>query len=75
MPQYATIIGPVSYREGDGMPITIPEGPVELALSADSATLSWNAGNNAAGLAAIPRDQFDLYVQEGKILLPPDNAR
>lgn len=69
MPQHATIHGHVTYREGDGMPIAIPEGPVELTLTTDSATLSWHAGNNAAGLTALPRDQFDLYVAEGKIVL------
>ncbi len=68
MKQHATIRGEVTYREGDGMPIAIPEGPVELAHAPDSVTLSWTADNDAAGLAAMPRDQYELYVQDGKIL-------
>lgn len=69
MTQQATIHGEVTYRVGDGMPTPIPQGPVELDHSTDSVTLSWTADNDAAGLAAIPRDQFELYVKEGKIRL------
>lgn len=65
--QQGTIQGEVTYREGDGMPIPIPQGPVELVHSHDSVTLSWTADNNAAGVAAIPRDDFDRYAREGKI--------
>ncbi|MDA8455351.1 hypothetical protein M4R22_11325 [Acidovorax sp. GBBC 3334] len=66
----ATIHGEVTYREGDGMPIRIPEGPVELTHADDSVTLSWKEhGENAAGLAAIPRDQFERYAKEGKIVV------
>lgn len=69
MPQFATIQGHVTYREGDGMPITIPEGLVELAHADDSVTLSWQESNGAAGLAALPLDQFERYVKEGLIVL------
>ncbi len=69
MPQQATIQGHVTYREGDGMPITIPEGPVELTFATDSVTLSWRDDNNTAGLTALPRDQYELYVADGKIVL------
>lgn len=65
--QRGTIQGEVTYREGDGMPIPIPQGPVELVHSHDSVTLSWTADNNAAGVAAIPRDEFDRFAREGKI--------
>lgn len=69
MTQQATIVGHVTYREGDGMPITIPKGPVEVTAAADSVTLSWTADNDAAGLAALPRDQFEQYVNAGAIQL------
>ena len=69
MPQQATIHGHVTYRPGDGAPLTIPQGPVEITQASDSATLSWTADNDAAGSAAIPQDQFDQYVREGKIRL------
>ena len=69
MPQQASIQGHVTYREGDGMPIAIPEGPVELTFATDSVTLSWRDDNNTAGLTALPRDQYELYVADGKIVL------
>ncbi len=70
----ATIHGEVTYREGDGMPIAIPEGPVELTHADDSVTLSWKEHEeNAAGVAAIPRHEFDRYVKEGGIV--PEGGR
>ncbi|MCE1193502.1 hypothetical protein [Acidovorax sp.] len=67
MTQHATITGKVTYTPGDGAPIAIPQGPVEITPAKDSTTLSWTADNDAAGSAAIPHDQFDQYVREGKI--------
>ncbi|MBP6559795.1 MAG: hypothetical protein KA212_05845 [Burkholderiaceae bacterium] len=67
MTQFATITGHVTYTPGDGAPITIPRGRVEVDLNADSATLSWQAAEDVAGLTAIPRIQYDKYVQDGKI--------
>lgn len=70
MTLFATIHGHVTYTPGDGVPIGIPEGRVEVDLSApDSATLSWDAGDNTAGLTAIPIDEYNRYVREGKIKL------
>lgn len=66
---YATIHGLVTYREGDGVPLTIPEGPVELSFASDSVTLSWMDDARTAGLTAIPRDDYDRYVREGKITI------
>ena len=68
-PQPATIHGHVTYTPGDGAPIAIPEGPVEVIHSGDSATLSWTAEEDIAGSAALPRDQFNQYVKDGKIRL------
>jgi len=69
MSQYATIVGHVTYTPGDGTPIPIPKGQVEVDLAPDSATLSWEAADGVVGLTAIPRTQFDEYVQDGKIVL------
>ncbi len=69
MPQFATILGHVTYTPGDGVPLTIPRGRVEVDLSPDSATLSWEATDGVVGLTAIPRTQFDEYVQDEKIRL------
>ena len=74
MTQEATICGEVSYTPGDGAPIAIPLGPVEIDRSEDSTTLSWTADNNAMGSAAMPRSEFDRYVSEGKIALGEKRA-
>ena len=69
MTQHATITDHVTYRPGDGAPLVIPKGPVEVDLTADSATLSWTADNGAAGLTAIPLTQFNEYVRQKRITL------
>jgi hypothetical protein len=72
MPQFAMISDDVTYTPGDGAPILIPPGRVEVALAFDSATLSWDAGDGVAGVTAIPLSQFDDYVQDGKISWIPE---
>ena len=67
MPQFANITGLVTYTPGDGVPIEIPIGRVEVDLAPDSATLSWEAAEGVVGLTAIPRTQFDDYVRDGNI--------
>lgn len=69
MPQHATVIDHVTYRPGDGAPLLIPPGPIEVDLTADSATLSWTEENGAAGLTAIPLTQFNEYVKQKRIAL------
>ncbi len=69
MSQHATINDHVTYRPGDGALIEIPKGPVEVDLSADSATLSWTAENGAVGLTAIPLTQYKEYVKQKRITL------
>lgn len=72
MSHFATIKGLVTYTPGDGMPITIPEGRVEVDLQPDSATLSWEDAPGIAGSTAIPRIQYDDYVKKGHIV--PEKA-
>lgn len=70
MTQHATINDHVTFRPGDGAPLVIPLGPVDIDLAADgSATLSWVADNGAAGLAAIPLAQYKEYVHQKRIRL------
>ena len=69
--QHANITGCVTYRPGDGAPIEIPRGPVEIEMSPDSATLSWQEDGGVVGLTAIPLIQFDDYVSKGQITMPP----
>ena len=67
MTQQATIADHVTYRPGDGAPLVIPLGPVEVDLAADSATLSWIEENGTAGLTAIPLTQYQEYVRQKRI--------
>ena len=67
--QAGHITGCVTYRPGDGAPIEIPIGPVEVTLAPDSATLSWDAGDGVSGLTAMPKIQFDDYLSKGLITL------
>ena len=70
MTQHATINDHVTFTPGDGVPMVIPKGPVEIDLTADnSVTLSWVADNGAAGLAAIPLTQYKEFVAQKRITL------
>jgi len=69
MTQQATIHEQVTYRPGDGAPIEIPQGPAQVDLASDSATLSWTEDNGAAGLTAMPLAQYQEYVDEKRITL------
>lgn len=66
MTQQAIIRGEVSYRVGDGVLMPVPNGQVDIEIADDSVTLGWTDGADA-GSAAIPRDEYERYVREGKI--------
>jgi hypothetical protein len=69
MSQHALIRGDVCFRAGDGMPVEIPDGPVDIDLADDSATLHWQDADRNTGTAAITRDEYDRFIREGKIRL------
>lgn len=69
MSQQATIRGEVCFRAGDGPMVPIPDGPVEIDLADDSVTFSWIEDDGTHNAAAIPRDEYERYVREGKIRL------
>jgi hypothetical protein len=62
----AQIVGEVEYREGDGATQPIPPGPVEVAVTQQDATLSWEDGDTRHA-AAMPLTDFERYEREGKI--------
>jgi hypothetical protein len=66
MSQQAIIRGEVSFRAGDGMMLPVPDGPVEIEIADDSVMLHWLEGRDAT-TTAITRDEFERYVNEGKI--------
>ncbi len=67
MSHFATVTGLVTYVPGDGTPLKIPKGRIEVDLAPDSAILSWEQADGVVGSAAIPRTQYDEYVAAGKI--------
>lgn len=69
MSQHAMIRGEVCFRAGDGILMPVPDGEVDIEVADDSVTLSWNDGEGNVTTTAITRDEYDRYVQEGKIRL------
>jgi hypothetical protein len=69
MNQHAMIRGEVCFRAGDGILMPVPDGEVDIEVADDSVTLSWNDGEGNVTTTAITRDEYDRYVQEGKIRL------
>ncbi|SFM81598.1 hypothetical protein [Variovorax sp. OV329] len=67
----AHIRGPVEFRAGDGPLVSIPQGPVQIVLAADSAVIHWHDGNAALN-AAIPLADYLEHVEEGRIDGPSD---
>lgn len=68
MAQHAQIKGKVTYREGDGVHMTIRPGPVEVQATASDVTLSWTDGETH-GSAAMPIGDFRAFVADGSIAL------
>ncbi|MDM0021922.1 hypothetical protein [Variovorax saccharolyticus] len=68
MPANARVKGSVEYRAGDGPLITIPEGPLEAQVGADSVVLSWGDAGNPQ-IAAMPLDVYQRYVKDGLIVM------
>jgi len=67
MTQHAKIRGEVCFRAGDGVLMPVPDGEVDIEVADDSVTLSWHDDEGNASSAAITRDEYERYRQEGKI--------
>ncbi len=65
--QQALIHGEVCFRAGDGVLMPVPDGPVSIEVAPDSVTLAWGDTLGNTGSAAITRDEYQRYLQEGKI--------
>ncbi|MDP9044610.1 MAG: hypothetical protein M3O01_07360 [Pseudomonadota bacterium] len=63
---HGEILGPVSYREGDGVAIEIPRGPCELDVTELDVTISWVEGASH-GSTAIPLAEYARYVASGAL--------
>ena len=67
MSQQALIRGEVCFRAGDGVLVPSPDGPISIDVADDSVTLGWEDEPGNAMSAALTRDEYDRYVEEGKI--------
>ncbi len=67
MAQNAQVTGKVEYRQGDGINITIRQGPVDVQTTPTDATLSW-ADGETRGSAAMPIGDFQSYVAKGRAM-------
>ena len=73
MTQTARVVETIEYREGDGPAMEIREGPVEVSITELDVTLSWVEGDTH-GSAAIPTDDFQRFLDEGKLVLDESGA-
>ncbi|SDJ15699.1 hypothetical protein [Variovorax sp. OV700] len=62
------IVGNVEFRAGDGPKLKIPEGNCQILMADDSVVVTWQEGGQSL-TAAIPKIEFDRYIQEGAVVL------
>jgi len=62
------INGAVTYREGDGVQMSIPTGPCELEITGLDVTLSWVEGETR-GATAIPLADYHQHVLDGSLVV------
>ena len=65
----ALVVGPVEYREGDGVLLEIRRGVIDVEIAGTDAVLTWT-DDDYRGAAAIPYVDFRRYVNAGDIRLP-----
>lgn len=63
------IVGPVTYREGDGVEMDIRPGPCEITVTSLDVTISWVDGDTR-GSTAIPLGDYTRFLTSGAIVLP-----
>jgi glutathione S-transferase len=64
----AEVVGTVEYREGEGMPLEVRRGVVQVEITRMDTVLSW-VDEKYRGEAAIPFGNFSHYVNDGAIRL------
>ena len=68
MTHQARIVGTVEYRLGEGPNCVIPKGPVEIDLSAQDVTLSWETAETRQS-RSMPKSDFGRYLASKDIEL------
>ncbi len=62
------INGKLTYREGDGVELPIPEGLCEIEITGLDVTLSWIDGETH-GATAIPLADYHRHVMDGALVV------
>ena len=62
------IKGKLTYREGDGVEMLIPEGPCEIEITGLDVTLTWLDGE-IHGSSAIPLADYHQHVLNGSLVV------
>ena len=58
----------LTYREGDGVEMLIPEGPCEIEITGLDVTLTWLDGE-IHGSTAIPLTDYHQHVLGGSLVV------
>lgn len=66
--KHGRIVGPMTYREGDGVEIPIRMGPCEVEETQLDVTLTWSDGHTH-GSTAIPVGDYKRYVASGVLVV------
>jgi hypothetical protein len=66
MAETVSVVGDVSYREGDGPMMPIRPGPCEIQETELDVTISWEDGDNHLA-AVLPVADFRRFVKTGAI--------
>lgn len=64
----AEVKGPLTYREGDGVEMTVPLGPCEIELTDLDVTLTWVDGATH-GSTAIPVSDYERHLADGTLVV------
>jgi AhpD family alkylhydroperoxidase len=68
---HAEIVGPVRYRQGDGVLLEICPGPIRVVVCGRDAVFSWVEDRRRWNVA-MPLSEFGRYVDEGVIRVLAD---
>ena len=64
------IVGHVTYREGDGQEMVIPQGPCEITVTNLDVTITWTE-DDTRGSTALPLAEYTRFATEGAIAVTP----
>lgn len=64
--QAAYVCAEVTYRLGDGPPLTVRQGPVRVEVNEHDVTLAWEDGDDRLS-CVMPRSEYARFIGTGAI--------